>query len=190
MKRGLEVAEIGVLACVLVEVGGPGRGASGRLQGVDVRGGEVGWPGAGHPAPRQHGGEVGVGEVGVPGCEVDGGVEGVDVRAGQVGGAHGPQAHRGSPWRRAGRVVDGVGPGGDGPSHVDHDLAILTLLRFRVNCVPAVDGEHVRVDVDSRNPGCGVGESLHHQHLGCPVLVEDEKDGVPDDGLQHHELDH
>ncbi|BAS95486.1 Os05g0576950, partial [Oryza sativa Japonica Group] len=160
---------------VLVEAGRP-RGVlpRRRVQREEVRGAEAGR--AQRAVGRLVTRDVGEGEGGAPRGGVPRRADRVDLHAGQV--------------RRARRGGGGGGP----PRHrrAAHDHAqppVGRHLGVRLR-LAALERHHVRVDVHGGDGRRGVRELRRDEHPRGAELEEEEQERVPDDGLEHDDLDH
>jgi len=152
----------------LFEIGRSRSGSAGRKQiiGCEIRVARL--------VPH-HGEEIGVVEVGATWRGVTRRAEAVNLGAGEV---RGPRRHHEGPSR------------GVGFPHGDVELAVVTDLRVGFEKVPAVERNDVGVDLEGDDGGGGFGELFHDEDFGGAVFEEEEEEGVPDDALEHDDLDH
>lgn len=77
-----------------------------------------------------------------------------------------------------------------GFSHSDVELTVVADLSFGLERLLAVQRNDIGIDSEGDNGGGGVGKLLGDEHSGSPVLKQEEHQSVPDDALEHHDLDH
>jgi len=122
-----------------------------------------------------HGVEIRVVEVGATWRGVTRGAEAVNLGTGEVRRARG---HHEGPSRSIGF------PNG----HVE--LPIVAYFSISFEEIPSVERNDVGVDLEGNYGSSGFGKLFHYQELGAAVLEEEEEERVPDDALEHHDLDH
>ena len=167
------------IGSIFVVIGRSGSGSSGSREGIGVVGSEVGVTRRGH-----HGVKIGVVEAGGSGSGVCGGLERVNLCIGEVGRARGGGREALRPSRKD------VGSGSVGFSDGDVELAVLRDLGLGFQGLSSIKRHDIGVHVDGDNGGASVWELLRDQHSGASELEHEEHQGVPDDALEDHYLDH
>jgi hypothetical protein len=129
--------------------------------------------------------ELGVVEAGPPRRGVARGLERIDLHAGEVGD---PRLH--GLGVRVGVGDGGLGARAGGLAHGDPHPAVLRDPGVGLE-LPLGERDDVGVDAEGDDGGGGaVGELVHDERARGAVLEEEEHERVPDDALEHDDLDH
>ena len=124
-------------------------------------------------------------ETGATWSRVSRGLKRVNLSIGEIGRARGGGREALGPSRKDARS------GSIGFSDSDVELAILFDLGISFQrVVSSVKRHDIRVDMDGDNGTGSVWELLKDQQSDTFVLKHEEHQGVPDDALEDHNLDH
>lgn len=169
-----------IIRSILVVIGRSGSWSSGSRKAINIVGTKVRITTSSH-----HGVEIGVVETGATWSRVSRGLKRVNLSIGEIGRARGGGREALGPSRKD------VGSGSVGFSDSDVELAVLFDLGIGFQRVlSSVKRHDIRVDMDGDNGTGSVWELLRDQQSGASVLEHEEHQGVPDDALEDHNLDH